>query len=900
MTRLARRRARPAGARLRRQLSRAAGGARRRARARAASTIRHGVAVTSVGGTPAYAAVELRRRRRAAAARAPRRGRRRHRRGGRRHRARSGTTTGRSRSSRRSGARRRTTASPTSASRRTARSRCCPRAITTGSSGPRRRERAEALLALADAAFLARARAPFRRARRAASRASRERRTFPLALEFARPTVAHALRRARQCRADAASGRGTGIQPRPARRLRARAGDPRRAARRARRARAMLAAMRAARRTDRWAGIAFTHGLVAICSATTSRSLRWPRGLALTLLDARAAGEARVHARDAVRPALSAKRARASRRDRTIRAHCAVVACDEHATSTDARKSHCVAAQRRGTVIIRLLRCIFPLDLSFRDRAHRSSHSLPNNLVVAPMAGVTDRPFRQLCKRLRRGLRGVGDGGVESAAAGHGEIAPPHRSRGRGRRRSPCRSPAPIRRMMADAARYNVERGAQIIDINMGCPAKKVCNAAAGSALLANEPLVAAILDAVVARGRRAGDAQDPHRHRSRRTATRSPSRASPRTPASRALAVHGRTRACAFVGAGRVRHDPRGQGGGVDSGDRQRRHRDRRSRRGACSTHTGADARHDRPRGAGPAVDLPRDRALPRARRRTCRRRRSPRRARRSSRISPITTRSTARQPACASRASTSAGTRRTSPAATRSAARSTPRRRRGAQLAAVDRFFDALALARRAPRLSRGKRRRRRCARRLRSRTTSIASGRGGPGRVRKTLRINGSNEIGRIGREVARRILPPARRRAAARHLRHGDQARRARADRVGHGARRRQPDAGGRHARHEPQHAAHEALEVRDSVAHERDGPRRSSRRRPRSRRCPPRRPSAAVGVRQDRARRVRARPRAPRHHAAVHRRHREGARRRRPRRSPRSATTPAFRKCSTGA
>ena len=80
-------RARPAGARLRRQLSRAAGGARRGARARAVSTMRHGVTVTAVGGTPAYAAVERRRARRRAAARASRRGGRRHRRRGRRHRA---------------------------------------------------------------------------------------------------------------------------------------------------------------------------------------------------------------------------------------------------------------------------------------------------------------------------------------------------------------------------------------------------------------------------------------------------------------------------------------------------------------------------------------------------------------------------------------------------------------------------------------------------------------------------------------------------------------------------------------------------------------------------------------------------------------------------------------------
>jgi tRNA-dihydrouridine synthase B len=110
-----------------------------------------------------------------------------------------------------------------------------------------------------------------------------------------------------------------------------------------------------------------------------------------------------------------------------------------------------------------------------------------------------------------------------------------------------CRS----RRRSCDdggAARYNVERGAQIIDINMGCPAKKVCNAAAGSALLADEPLVARI-STPWSRGRRAGHAEDPHRLRSGRTQRGAIARIAedagvPRSPCT------GRTRACAFVGA--------------------------------------------------------------------------------------------------------------------------------------------------------------------------------------------------------------------------------------------------------------------------------------------------------------------------------------------------------------
>ncbi|KAF1023388.1 MAG: putative tRNA-dihydrouridine synthase [Paracidovorax wautersii] len=123
---------------------------------------------------------------------------------------------------------------------------------------------------------------------------------------------------------------------------------------------------------------------------------------------------------------------------------------------------------------------------------------LPNRLFVAPMAGVTDRPFRQLCKRLGAGYavsemvtsrRELWNSLKTSRRANHeGESAPiavqiagtePHE--------------------MADAARYNIDRGAQIIDINMGCPAKKVCNKWAGSALMQDEALALSIVEAVVA-----------------------------------------------------------------------------------------------------------------------------------------------------------------------------------------------------------------------------------------------------------------------------------------------------------------------------------------------------------------------------------------------------------------
>ncbi|MCD9005014.1 tRNA dihydrouridine synthase DusB [Luteimonas sp. XNQY3] len=119
------------------------------------------------------------------------------------------------------------------------------------------------------------------------------------------------------------------------------------------------------------------------------------------------------------------------------------------------------------------------------------------NVVLAPMAGVTDKPFRQLCKRLGAGL-----------AMSEMTISDPRFwQTGKSlRRMDHDGEPAPVGvqiagtepAMLADAARYNVDHGAQIIDINMGCPAKKVCNAWAGSALMQDEALVARILEAVV------------------------------------------------------------------------------------------------------------------------------------------------------------------------------------------------------------------------------------------------------------------------------------------------------------------------------------------------------------------------------------------------------------------
>ena len=123
--------------------------------------------------------------------------------------------------------------------------------------------------------------------------------------------------------------------------------------------------------------------------------------------------------------------------------------------------------------------------------------NLRNNLFVAPMAGVTDRPFRQLCKKLGAGLAVsemvtsnsllYGSAKTQRRANHDGEVAP-----------ISVQIAGADPAMMAEAAKHNADRGAQIIDINMGCPAKKVCNVMAGSALLQHETLVGKILTAVV------------------------------------------------------------------------------------------------------------------------------------------------------------------------------------------------------------------------------------------------------------------------------------------------------------------------------------------------------------------------------------------------------------------
>ena len=125
-------------------------------------------------------------------------------------------------------------------------------------------------------------------------------------------------------------------------------------------------------------------------------------------------------------------------------------------------------------------------------------YTLPNRVFAAPMAGVTDRPYRILCRRLGAGHA------VSEMAASNPQLWESVKT---SRRIDHQGEPGPVAvqlagadpAMMAEAARYNIDRGAQIIDLNMGCPAKKVCKVASGSALLRQEDLIARIIESVVA-----------------------------------------------------------------------------------------------------------------------------------------------------------------------------------------------------------------------------------------------------------------------------------------------------------------------------------------------------------------------------------------------------------------
>ncbi|MGB0468412.1 MAG: tRNA dihydrouridine synthase DusB [Pontibacterium sp.] len=174
-------------------------------------------------------------------------------------------------------------------------------------------------------------------------------------------------------------------------------------------------------------------------------------------------------------------------------------------------------------------------------------YTIKSRTILAPMAGVTDQPFRQLCRRFGAGLvvsemvtsdTRLWNSRKSSFRLNHQGEAEPRSVQIAGGDAS----------MMAEAARMNVERGAQIIDINMGCPAKKVCNKAAGSALLRDEPLVSEILRSVVSavsvpvtlKFRTGWDMNNRNALTIARIAE---------DAGITALALHGRTRACAYTG---------------------------------------------------------------------------------------------------------------------------------------------------------------------------------------------------------------------------------------------------------------------------------------------------------------------------------------------------------------
>ncbi len=174
-------------------------------------------------------------------------------------------------------------------------------------------------------------------------------------------------------------------------------------------------------------------------------------------------------------------------------------------------------------------------------------YTLSNNLILAPMAGVTDRPFRQLCKNLGAGMAISemvssnsllwGSEKTKRRANHDGEIEP-----------KSVQIAGADPQMMAEAAKHNADQGAQIIDINMGCPAKKICNVMAGSALLQNEKLVDEIVSAVVKavdipvtlKIRTGWDKENRNAVRIAQIAEQA---------GVQALAMHGRTRSCQYRG---------------------------------------------------------------------------------------------------------------------------------------------------------------------------------------------------------------------------------------------------------------------------------------------------------------------------------------------------------------
>ena len=185
--------------------------------------------------------------------------------------------------------------------------------------------------------------------------------------------------------------------------------------------------------------------------------------------------------------------------------------------------------------------------MPYNARMKIGAYQLANNLILAPMAGVTDRPFRSLCLGMGAGMA------VSEMVTSNRQLWHTRKTR---LRLNHCgeHEPRSVQiagtdpLQMAEAAKFNVDRGAQIIDINMGCPAKKVCNVMAGSALMKDESLVGSILDAVVnavdvpvtLKIRTGWDPENRNAVSIARIAE---------SAGIQAVAVHGRTRTCAFKG---------------------------------------------------------------------------------------------------------------------------------------------------------------------------------------------------------------------------------------------------------------------------------------------------------------------------------------------------------------
>ena len=236
-------------------------------------------------------------------------------------------------------------------------------------------------------------------------------------------------------------------------------------------------------------------------------------------------------------------------------------------------------------------------------------YRLENNLILAPMAGVTDYPFRMLCRQMGAGMA------VSEMVTSDMKLWHTRKTRLRLKHHDE-QQPRSVQiagadpEQMAAAARFNIANGAQIIDINMGCPAKKVCNVMAGSALMKNESLAATILSTVVA----AVDAPVTLKIRTGWDTNNRNAVSIARIAEDagiQALAVHGRTRACAFQGDAEYDtiaavkaavHIPVIANGDIDSAEKAALHT-RIHRRGRT---------HDRSRRAGQSVDFQGNQSLP------------------------------------------------------------------------------------------------------------------------------------------------------------------------------------------------------------------------------------------------------------------------------------------------